>query len=130
MRSARIKTILTVCLLLCCFLNGSISSEDKPKDVDGWSKAKWGMSEEEILDLFHGDAIREADPWHNEKTGLVTLISIKKTEIAGGTFKVDFDFDSPTNELRRIFVRPVSELVGVSEFVARDIQKMLVEKYS
>lgn len=67
-------------------LAGALLAGDDP---GGWSKAKWGMTDEEILKAFDGQAKR----WENAAPGQRGGLAIYGLEIAGVKFDVSMGFD-------------------------------------
>jgi hypothetical protein len=97
-----------------------------PADVEGWSQAKWGMTENQIMDAFKSE-VPTGD-------GLGNII-ISDYEIANGRFKVSLSMDGKTKLLNRVIIVPVT---GVPAFNGPavnprtqfdDLKALLTKKY-
>lgn len=99
-------------------------------DPNGWSKAKWGMTEKEIAKAFAGEV-----RWQNLKgsRGLYSTIEIPKTEIGRHYFSVSFWMDSVTNRLAEVTLssqhNPPNENSHLNMAVFSNLEGMLIAKY-
>jgi hypothetical protein len=80
------------------------------KDIDGWSKAKWGMTEAEVWRAFQGEAIRFAEK-RNYKDDYA-MIGIPNYTIGRSRFKIMFMLDSKTNLLTGVNIQPFDQDLG------------------
>jgi len=54
-KGGKMKSIILIIFVLISLLfNNNVFGQ--PKDVEGWSKSRWGMTEDEILKVFEGEA--------------------------------------------------------------------------
>lgn len=85
-------------------------NENESTDVFGWSSAVWGMTEEEILQLFKPDAkklrrgpdVEYSNPKRFSTVGILDII------IAGRSCTTHFFFDNK-NGLNEIIIKPTTE---------------------
>jgi hypothetical protein len=106
-------------------INTSISVAAEPgNDVKGWSKAIWGMTEEEVLKTFEGQAQRRELPIQlGYKTN---SIDIKKMMIGHYTFNVSFYFATTEKKLMEIML----DFHGKPDFKDFEVlTKMMTKKY-
>ncbi len=97
------------------------------KDVEGWSKARWGMTEEEILKAFTGEA-KQLEKRENYKNAYAT-VGIDDIEIGGAKYKVRFLMDNYKNTLRQVLIKTKDENPAGAEVWFKSLEQMLVEKY-
>ena len=98
-------------------------------DLEGWRQAKWGMTEEEILDAFKGEAVRlnPSERYHQA----VATVGIEFLQISGFSFKAHFLLDEKTKRLFQVTIQPLhQEEVNRIPFVLRDaVKDGLTKKY-
>lgn len=117
------RTALIGALLLCLIACRSTT------DLRGWRQAKWGMTEEEIVDAFRGEAIRLSPPERYHQA--VATVGIEYMQIGGFSFKADFLLDEKTKRLFQVTIRPLhQEEENRIPFVLRDaVKDGLTRKY-
>jgi hypothetical protein len=99
-----------------------------PKDVDGWSSAKWGMTEKEIKNAFKGEALTSES---------VDNLIIPDYKIGRSRFKVTFVMDEQTKLLNRVNIIPIDGGPGYDgpvvnpgpERLFDDLKTLLISKY-
>ena len=94
----RIK-ILIVIVFLFCILN-ELSFAQRPQDIDGWNKVKWGMTEEEIMNVY-GVQVRKSNTQPGET--FYSNLELDNLSITNNPFRVTFFMDNKTKKL--VFVR-------------------------
>lgn len=103
-------------------------------DPGGWSKAKWGMTVEEVVQVFNGQAKRtdgckeRSGSPPSAKDPKVCLAEIEDIEIEGDHFRVAFRFDRVTKRLDIVNLEPVGDLYAW-DTRAEKLERMLTEKY-
>jgi hypothetical protein len=99
-----------------------------PKDIEGWREAKWGMTKDQVLQAFQGEAKQE--PPIKTKHGFIDgEVSIKKFTVNDLDTSARFEFNNDTGKLNRIVLEPA----GVSRMLFDEWYKamlpLLIEKY-
>ena len=101
-----------------------------PADVEGWSRSRWGMTEENVLKTFTGEARLLEKPGHF-KDGSFSSIEIESLRIGDDIFRVGFTFDGESKTLIRVSLtahvdkkRPMD-----GSLVFERISVLLVSKY-
>lgn len=99
------------------------------KDVQGWREAKWGMTENEILEAFKGEAVRldKIEEWG--QLNLYAFIGINNYDIDGNKYGVYFAMDKTAKTLKRIQIYLLDTTSGLVRNRFRDLEKLLTEKY-
>ena len=105
-----------------------------PKDVNGWSKAKWGMTEEQILQAFGGEVVREPSA---KDDSFFAPIAIPTTKIGQFQFTVRFRLDPGTHQLCEVALLPVEQMYNYTgsrvnatpEVVFDELKELLTQKY-
>lgn len=94
-----IKTALTIGLILT--LGADCYSQQR--DVPGWESARWGMSEAELLKVFHSrlKKLPARMEFHAQYVDYV----IPEFKLEGEPFTVFFQMDKNTNKLTQVLVR-------------------------
>ncbi len=114
-------TKVLLIIIFFCFA-GHVFAQ--PKDIDGWNKAQWGMSQDEVLRLFEGKEIRI---YTSEIENAHTSIEIKMFDIKNDKYIAHFLFDDATKKL--IQVNLVPERKNPSETQFAELEQALTEKY-
>jgi hypothetical protein len=104
------KTIALILGLTTAALAQQPTRSEMTKDVDGWSKAKWGMAEAEVWQAFQGEAVRFPERRNYKNT--YATIGIPDYRIGNYRFKVMFMLDSKTNLLTGVNIQPFDQDVG------------------
>jgi hypothetical protein len=106
------RTIVLFFLLFSVVGGGQSAA---PKDVDGWTKAKWGMSEQEIRLVFAPDI--KATPY----------LELDDVKFENLHFSVRFWIDAGSSKLIGVRLTNLDRSISTSSFVA--LEKALVQKY-
>lgn len=100
------------------------SKLEEKQDLKGWGKSKWGMTEEELLETFKGQAtVKEKKESKSDNT--YSTIVIKNFEIAGNNFNVTFSMGINDNKLREVVL---TETPAIEMHFSKFVQ-LLTEKY-
>jgi hypothetical protein len=91
-------------------------------DPGGWSKARWGMTEEEVVKAFDGQ-VKRIDVAGNPRGRL----GIEALEVAGMKLTVSMGFGAD-GKLRTVLFEPVN-LSDASNDMFQRLENLLVEKY-
>lgn len=106
--------------ILLLFFQSSILGRDKapskPKDVNGWTKASWGMTREEIMKAFPGTRASE------------NVLLSAPFKIADHQFTAEFQFSKDSNLLDAVAITPV-EGTRFLDDLFQPLELMLTEKY-
>jgi hypothetical protein len=114
-----------IVLVLCCV---GTKAQTSPKEVNGWRDAKWGMTEEQVQELFKSEVTRLSEEGRNDKYH--SSIFIPAYEIEGTKFKVQFLFANVTNTLSKVTLSPTEETsLLYPQSLSKRIEALLTEKY-
>lgn len=108
-------------LIILMLLAGATLAADDPA---GWNGAKWGMTEEQILQALPGQAVRLDPPekFNHARVHIPTL------DLAGASFHVYFVPDEKGG-LNSVLLSPEKEPPIGFDFLFQSLQNLLVEKY-
>lgn len=70
-------------------------------DIHGWQKAKWGMTEAEVLSVYKTEAKVTTSAVSDDSTDM--QLRIPRVEVQGQPFEVTFEFDS-SKKLQRVLL--------------------------
>ena len=131
--------IIVLSFLLLSFMNNEALGQTKPlnpgeevssrnteegKDVKGWSKTHWGMTNDEILDLFKGQALQvKKEIRHNDQT--YSTIRINNFDINGTDFEVLFYMGIKDDKLQKVLLRHKNAI----ESMFGSFEQLLTEKF-
>jgi len=93
-------------------------------DPGGWSRAKWGMTESQLLEAGIATRLKHPD---RLKDGTPLNIGVESVAIGQVNFKAGFAID-PETGLRAVYLEPVSR-DDFNEAVFGVVEELLVEKY-
>ncbi|MGB2691797.1 MAG: hypothetical protein WBC96_04810, partial [Thermodesulfobacteriota bacterium] len=100
------KKIISIAAFLFLLVSSlSVNAGTKPKDVYGWDKLRWGMTEEEVIPIL-GKDVKKRNTRHDEKDNMYSSLQLRKIEIADNEFRASLWMDSDTKKLRRIVFFP------------------------
>jgi hypothetical protein len=99
---------------------------EAPPDTKGWREATWGMTQQQVLDAFKGEVIRNRPtpslaPVRPEGKG---KLEIPSYEINGAPYAVSFGFDD-ADHLTFVFIASIKS----SQAAYAGLSKLLTEKY-
>jgi len=120
----KISLIFLLFLLIIFSPCTKIEESKTPRDIKGWGKAQWGMSEKEILKLFKDEGVYKKE----------SFLVIDSLEIEGYEFQVTFIMDPKEKKLQIVHIstdirRPIHEDQFLSEALFKRIERGLVGKY-
>lgn len=107
------------------------SQTNAPKDVDGWSKANWGMTAEQVIDAFKVEGAHARGGFGLQCDSAVEISPFqfgtqeKNSAVAKAKFRVTFDMDRESHRLCRITISPIR--AGSIRF--SDVKAMLTKVY-
>jgi len=124
----KVKKVLLIILVVICASNYSFG---QPKDVEGWNKARWGMTENEVLKVFEGKATAIEKPRKyqglSKQWDAYSSIILDEIEIGKDKYTVDFIFDDKDKKLIMIIVSIKNK--SPLELQFSSLEQMLTEKY-
>ena len=98
----------------------------RPKDVKGWNRARWGMTERDIETAFKGKVEQRRQPIIDKQEGIYVSQEINDLTFANTKFTVSFVMDDKTNQLREVVLTPKGTHFRV---LFELLEKKLVTKY-
>ena len=135
------KPIFLVIILLAFGICGCTKEEQKAaknisdhvkeqkvaQDFMGWNKTHWGMTENEILEVFKDKIVRfdQTESYRDGKE--FASIGMKDLEIINTKFNVSFVMDQDTKKLIRVTLQPADKTVIPIMFKILEME--LMEKY-
>jgi hypothetical protein len=107
--------LTTLCLL------AAAAAAFAADDPGGWTKAKWGMTDDQILAAFPGQAVRLDPPDAGAHIGIKTF------DLADSPFDVRFLSDAAG--LRKVVLTALSQPSPRLDALFQDLENLLVDKY-
>lgn len=122
----------TICVALqfalILFVPPSLAADEDPRNITGYDKTRWGMSEDEVLTAEAPRAEKLEKPSTMVNGDLVTIV-IKGVETEGIQFTAYFIFDSQNRKLVNVSLQSGADIgTDVGSTLAR-IERVLTEKY-
>lgn len=117
----RIFSYLVIIFVIAFSCNAS--AKETTKDINGWGKAKWGMTMGEVLKAYKGQA---KPVYHSSDDNSETDVEIKELTIEYIKFHVGFVFNDPGKKLTKVYVRAIDK-PDKSDFLT--MERALTEKY-
>lgn len=118
-------------LIILVVISASNYSFGLSKDVEGWNKTQWGMTENEVLNVIEGKAIVIAKPYKyqglSDEWDAYSPLVLDEIEIDKDKFTVDFIFDNKNKKLIKVIVSIKDK--RPSELQFSSLEKMLTEEY-
>jgi hypothetical protein len=105
----------------------TIAAEQPSASTPAWREAKWGMTEEEVLAAFPGEARRLPKPVVFSEQATATL-EIPSVDVAGKPYNVTFQFSPATRKLVHIQLKHESDTAPIS-VMFDELRTRLIEKY-
>jgi len=123
----RIAIIVLSLIITLCLISGVFGQPKDPKDIEGWSKSRWGMTEEEILKAFKGEAVRlkGKEIYH----GAYATIGINDLKIDGHKYQVRFLMDDVKKTLQQVNIELKDDELPAARSIFRELEVMLVKKH-
>ena len=120
------KTVFFALLLMSTLFGRPILAADDSRNIGGYDKTIWGMSEDDVL-RAESPLAEKLDKPEKAETGDIRSITIKAIKIASTEFRVMFIFDSKNRKLKQVTLESLNDLDPASTFSS--IEKLLTEKY-
>ncbi len=98
----------------------------RPKDVEGWNKARWGMTEAQIESTFEGRV--EKFPQSEKYEAWYVNLWIRSLDIGGNQYELLFQMDEKTRQLKGILISPKGE-EGTFLRKFKSLEQLLLGKY-
>jgi hypothetical protein len=97
----------------------------------GWRDSRWGMTEEQILNTFKGEAVRLPAEKKLAKGNYCNIV-IENVKLGISIYQVNFVMDGQTKGLITVRISPaekwnLGDKTTQAEF--KDLEKLLIEKY-
>src|ERR1035438_2984315 len=105
----------------------SLASAQPPKDIEGWREAKWGMTKDQVLQAFPGEA--KQGPPIKIKHGLIDgTVSIEKFTVSDLNTRALFEFSRDSGRLQRILLEPTGGTIALFSEWYKRMLPLLIEK--
>lgn len=110
-------------MVIICMI-GTITVQGQQKDVKGWREAKWGMTEDEIIKAFKGEAIHleKIEDWPD----FYAPVGINDFMIEGEPYKVRFLMSKSKKVLQQVSIFAEG---GFFNLRYKKLEQLLTEKY-
>ncbi len=109
------------------FLNGK-TCLSQPKDITGWGRTKWGMTEKEVMKAMGKSASHLLPNEQRAQQGSYVPILGDPVTIGGNQFHPEFVFDEGTKRLRAVVLR-CERTTDLSTDDFNKMEELLVAKY-
>jgi hypothetical protein len=107
-----IRALIPILLLVLLFVQaGEVRAVQKPPDVYGWDKLKWGMTGDEIKAAY-GKDIKVHKAREDEKEGVYSDLELTGISIGGEPFRASLWMGAGTKKLSKIVFVPKGEQEG------------------
>jgi hypothetical protein len=93
------------------------------EEPGGWSKARWGQTDAEIIQAFSGEVVVFDHPDKNIRA----RVGIESMDLAGTKFRV-YMVPGPDDRLQKVFINPCSH-DDETDAVFQTLEELLVQKY-
>lgn len=113
-------------ILSCSFLLTS-NAVGQQGDVEGWTQARWGMTEDEVSKTFEHKVARIENPKSYDHGTAYCPLVIYDVEIGKYKYSVNFVFDNETKTLVKVIIRPDNKKPSEVQF--HSLEQQLTEKY-
>ncbi len=121
------RTVLAIQLVLIFFAPVALVADDDAKNIAGYGKTIWGMTEDEVLKAEAPSAKRLKNPEITQIGDLGSVV-INQVRIAETNFTVNFIFDRKNHRLVRVDLESPHNLAPGGRTFS-EIKKLLTEKY-
>jgi hypothetical protein len=119
-------SLVIACSATHAFFVRAILAADDPRNIAGYDRTVWGMSEDEVLNA-ESPLAEKLDKPVKTAAGDIRSITIKEIKIASTEFRVMFIFDSKNRKLKQVTLEGLSDISPARTFSS--IEKLLTEKY-
>lgn len=101
----------------------------QPKDVKGWGKTKWGMTDEEIRAALGNQVEPYPDNYEYYKVHID--LWIPSIDIGKNPYEVRFEMDNGTDKLILVWITPNRNVVPryAYEYLFESLEEQLIQKY-
>ena len=106
----RVSVQVLLLAFLLIYAEGANAAQ-KPQDVYGWEKLKWGMTGDEIKAAF-GNDIKVHKPREDASEGVYSELELTGLTIGGEPFRASLWMDSSTKKLRKMVFVPKGDSEG------------------
>ena len=127
-KTMRIAVIVLLQLVVTLFAGPLFAADNDPKNIAGYDKTVWGMSEDEVL-AAEGPRAERLEKPSTMVNGDIVSIVIKELEVAGIQFSAYFIFDSQNRKLSAVGLQSVIDIGVTVETALSRIEKLLAETY-
>jgi hypothetical protein len=117
------STAFAIFLLLV----GIHSVTAQQNDVKGWREARWGMTEEQILSAFKGEAVRLNEPENYDSW--YASVGIPKYDISGEAYFVHFLMGKKSKTLQQVNIIAAEATKEFIDNAFTRLEQILTEKY-
>lgn len=101
--------------------------QNNAKDVPGWNNTRWGMTEDEIKEIFKDKIVKLDTVEHYGNLKQYSSIGLKDIEIINTKFNVFFVMDEDTKKLVKVVLRHAEPFSIV--FMFKLLEAELMKKY-
>jgi hypothetical protein len=125
----RCPHIAYLLLSFCAGVGVALSQTELPKDVDGWSRANWAMTAEQVMQAFKDEGAIPSKGLGLACDAAVEIASFqfdaqdKKSPLSKAKFQVMFNVDQSSHHLCTVTIRPIRSV----RF--DDVKVMLIKMY-
>jgi hypothetical protein len=116
-------TSFIITVIIFAFTIPCNSSEFR-KDIDGWQKLSWGMTEENVLTAYKDQAERYDNP--TKMSDVTVSIDIKKIKMGSYILYADCYFENQNKRLNAVVLH-LDNNPSIKDFLL--LEKMLLDKY-
>lgn len=116
--------VFALSIPLIIFLTLACNAQ-KPDDLYGWNKVKWGMTEQDIIKIYKDQVIRKKTTLETDLDCNLLIEKVKILDDSNGTVKVAFCLDNNTKLLTTVYISNI----GLPPSIADRIKRRLIEKY-
>jgi hypothetical protein len=99
-----------------------------PKDIEGWREAKWGMTKDQVLQAFPGEA-KQGPPIKFKRGFIDGIVSIDKFVVSDLNTRALFQFNRDSGCLQRILLEPSGGTAALFSEWYKRMLPLLIEKY-
>lgn len=102
------------------------SNAQRPNDIDGWNKVKWGMTEQDIIKIYKDKVTRKRSTFTTGNFECNLLMEkVKILDDSDVTVDIAFCVDNDTKLLTRVYISNSDS----TPFFVDQIIRRLMEKY-
>jgi hypothetical protein len=121
------KIKITIMLLTVFIAANFLYSQ--PKDVKGFLKTTWGMTEQQIIDAMKDDVVKLKSKKDFRVTGAYATLGMKKYSIDSNDYIVYFVMDGKTNLLKQVNLEMIFQKVEDNSKSYDQVRDALEKEY-